>query len=98
MPCRAFVWKENRPDFHYYCKTDCSYVRKLALRNFRISASKLTLGHVFDALDPAADFSATRRRDLLSDVKTVARWLDRLASSIKSDVAGLRARLAHTIY
>ncbi len=58
-----------------------------------ISASELTLADVLDAVDRAPNLSATRKRDLRSDVKAIARWLDRPASSINADAAILRPLL-----
>ncbi|CUH44494.1 hypothetical protein [Ruegeria atlantica] len=58
-----------------------------------ISVTELNLADVLDAIDRATDLSATRKRDLRSDVKAIARWLDRPASSINADATELRARL-----
>ncbi|NDR57912.1 site-specific integrase [Aliiruegeria sabulilitoris] len=56
-----------------------------------ITAPELTMADVLRAVDRDPDLSATRRRDLRSDVAAVARWLDRAPASLKADAASIRA-------
>ncbi|WP_282121523.1 site-specific integrase [Ruegeria atlantica] len=59
-----------------------------------IAAPALTFTEVLQAVESATGLSDTRRRDLLSDVATVARWLDRSPASVNTDAASLRPLLA----
>lgn len=58
-----------------------------------ISVAQLTLSDILNAVDRAPELSATRKRDLLSDVRAFARWLNLPASSTKTDAAKLRDRI-----
>ena len=53
-----------------------------------------TLGDVIAALGGRADLSATRRRDLVSALRTVARLLHRPPEKVAVDLPGLRRMLA----
>lgn len=59
----------------------------------KIAAPVLTFSEVLRAVESAPDLSQTRRRDLLSDVTAVARWLDRSLASVRTDAASLRPLL-----
>lgn len=53
-----------------------------------------TLADVLQTIELHSDLSPTRKRDLCSDLKTLAKWLDRPLSAIKVDTPDLRNRLS----
>ncbi len=62
-------------------------------QNTKIAAPVLTFAEILRVVESAPDLSQTRRRDLLSDVTAVARWLDRSPASVSTDAASLRPLL-----
>lgn len=56
----------------------------------QIAVPMLNLADTRRAVENAPDLSDTRRRDLLSDIATVSRWLDLPPSSISVDATKLR--------